>query len=60
MASGTEAISNRHNHTGAVRDRQLSEGAAEVKPTINVLFTSGYAEKSIIHDGRFDSQALRS
>jgi hypothetical protein len=24
------------------------------------LFTSGYAEKSIIHDGRFDSQARRA
>jgi hypothetical protein len=39
---------------GAVGGRKLSEGAAEIKPAIKVLSTSGYAEKSVVHDGRFD------
>ncbi|HEY8033790.1 MAG TPA: CHASE3 domain-containing protein [Methylocella sp.] len=65
-ASGAEAISILEKGTaidilftdiimpGAVSGRKLAERAAEIKPGIRILFTSGYAENSIFHNGRLD------
>ena len=65
-ASGAEAISILEKGTaidilftdiimpGAVSGRKLAEQAAEIKPGIKILFTSGYAENSIFHNGRLD------
>lgn len=40
---------------GGINGRQLSEQALKVRPDIKVLFTSGYSENAIIHNGRLDS-----
>ena len=40
---------------GKVRSRDLARRAAEIVPAISVLFTSGYTENGIIHDGRLDA-----
>jgi signal transduction histidine kinase/ActR/RegA family two-component response regulator len=65
-ASGAEAISILEKGTpiallftdivmpGTVSGRKLAERAAEIKPAIKVLFTSGYAENSIVHNRRLD------
>ena len=34
--------------------RQLCEEARKLRPTLKVLFTSGYARNAIVHDGRLD------
>ena len=34
--------------------RQLAEHAARLRPQLKVLYTSGYAEGGIVHDGRID------
>jgi signal transduction histidine kinase/FixJ family two-component response regulator len=65
-ASGAEAISILEKGTpidllftdivlpGTVSGRKLAERAAKIVPSIKVLFTSGYAENSIVHNGRLD------
>jgi len=37
-----------------VNGRQLCEEARKLRPTLKVLFTSGYARNAIVHDGRLD------
>jgi PAS domain S-box-containing protein len=40
---------------GPVRSRELANEAQRLKPGLPVLFTSGYTEDSIVHDGRLDA-----
>ena len=39
---------------GGINGRQLSEQALRIHPDMKVLFTSGYSENAIIHNGRLD------
>ncbi len=39
---------------GAVSGRHLAERAVEIVPGLKVLFTSGYTENAIVHNGRLD------
>jgi CheY-like chemotaxis protein len=39
---------------GTISGRQLAERAIETVPTLKVLFTSGYTENAIVHNGRLD------
>ncbi len=39
---------------GAISGRQLAERALDIVPTLKVLFTSGYTENAIVHNGRLD------
>jgi CheY-like chemotaxis protein len=40
---------------GTISGRQLAERAIETVPTLKVLFTSGYTENAIVHNGRLDA-----
>jgi len=40
---------------GHVRSPDLARHARELLPQVQILFTSGYAEDAIVHDGRLDS-----
>jgi PAS domain S-box-containing protein len=39
---------------GGINGRQLSEEARRRRPALKVLFTSGYAQHAVVHDGRLD------
>jgi signal transduction histidine kinase/ActR/RegA family two-component response regulator len=39
---------------GPVSGRQLAEEARKIDPALPILFTSGYTENAIIHNGRLD------
>lgn len=39
---------------GGMNGRQLGEEARRLRPTLKVLFTSGYARNAIVHEGRLD------
>ena len=39
---------------GGINGRQLSEEARRRRPSLKVLFTTGYARNAIVHDGRLD------
>jgi CheY-like chemotaxis protein len=39
---------------GAISGRELAERAVQVVPGLKVLFTSGYTENAIVHNGRLD------
>ncbi|WP_185973702.1 response regulator [Ferrovibrio terrae] len=39
---------------GGMNGRQLSEAARRRWPALKVLFTSGYAQHAVVHDGRLD------
>ena len=39
---------------GGMNGRQLAEEARKRRPTLKVLFTTGYARNAIVHDGRLD------
>ena len=43
---------------GAMNGRQLAEHALKFRPSIKVLYTSGYSENAIVHDGRLDPDVL--
>jgi signal transduction histidine kinase/ActR/RegA family two-component response regulator len=39
---------------GPIGGRKLAERATEIRPALKVLFTSGYTENAIVHNGRLD------
>lgn len=39
---------------GGMGGRKLAEQARKIRPEIAILFTSGYTENSIVHEGRLD------
>jgi signal transduction histidine kinase/ActR/RegA family two-component response regulator len=39
---------------GPIGGRKLAERAVEIRPVLKVLFTSGYTENAIVHNGRLD------
>jgi PAS domain S-box-containing protein len=43
---------------GSMNGRQLSDAVRKDRPDLKVLFTSGYTEDAIIHQGRLDSGVL--
>lgn len=43
---------------GSINGRRLAVKARKRRPSLKVLFTSGYAENALIHDGRLDADAL--
>lgn len=40
---------------GGMNGKQLADAALALRPDLKVLFTSGYTEKGIVHNGRLDS-----
>jgi nitrogen-specific signal transduction histidine kinase len=40
---------------GGMTGRQVADAAKRQRPTLKVLFTSGYTENSIVHHGRLDT-----
>jgi signal transduction histidine kinase/FixJ family two-component response regulator len=43
---------------GSMNGRQLADEALRRRPTLKVLFTSGYTENTVIHYGRLDAGVL--
>ncbi len=43
---------------GPVSTRELARRAQEAQPNLAILYTSGYTENAIIHDGRLDEDVL--
>ena len=39
---------------GGMSGREVAEEASQLRPGLKVLYTSGYAENAIVHDGRLD------
>ncbi|QYK40115.1 MAG: PAS domain S-box protein [Paracoccaceae bacterium] len=39
---------------GGITGRELADEATQLRPGLKVLFTSGYTENSIVHNGRLD------
>lgn len=39
---------------GGLGGRELAEAACKIQPSLKVLYTSGYTENSIVHQGRLD------
>jgi two-component SAPR family response regulator len=40
---------------GPVSSRVLADRAQELRPAMKILFTSGYTENTIVHNGRLDA-----
>ncbi|MBL8706421.1 MAG: CHASE3 domain-containing protein, partial [Rhodospirillales bacterium] len=43
---------------GPIKTRDLTRRAKELIPSVAVLYTSGYTENAIIHDGRLDDDVI--
>jgi len=39
---------------GPFNGRQLSDEARKIRPDVKTLFTTGYAQNAIVHQGRLD------
>ena len=44
--------------TGTMNGKQLADYLQKKRPELKVLFTSGYTENAIVHNGRLDSGVL--
>jgi DNA-binding NtrC family response regulator len=40
--------------TGGMNGRQLADEAVKMRPGLKVLFTTGYTQNAIVHQGRLD------
>ena len=38
--------------------RQLADAVKQLRPSIGILYTSGYSENAIVHHGRLDAGVL--
>jgi CheY-like chemotaxis protein len=66
VGNGTEALAVLHDGAvfdllftdvimpGGMNGRQLADAVRALRPQLPVLFTSGYAENAIVHNGRLD------
>ena len=43
---------------GAVTTRELARRAKDLRPQIKILYTSGYTQNAIVHNGRLDDDAF--
>jgi CheY-like chemotaxis protein len=43
---------------GSMNGRELADAALQPRPALKVLFTSGYSDEAIIHQGRLDAGVL--
>ena len=43
---------------GSMNGRQLAAAALKIRPALKVLFTSGYTESVMVHNGRLDPGVL--
>ena len=43
---------------GGMSGRQLAEEAEKIRPGLKVLYTSGYTDDTIMHQGRLDPDVL--
>jgi FixJ family two-component response regulator len=43
---------------GAINGRQLADKAQQRRASLKILYTSGYSNAAIIHDGRLDDGVL--
>jgi CheY-like chemotaxis protein len=69
VSNGPEALASVRQHDdfdlvftdvvmpGGLNGRQLAEEISRFRPTLPVLFTSGYADNAIVHHGRLDPGA---
>ncbi|WP_372921987.1 response regulator, partial [Roseovarius sp.] len=39
---------------GGMNGRQIAEAAVEIRLDLKVLYTSGYSDNAVVHDGRLD------
>ena len=43
---------------GAISTREFTRRAQEMHPRVRVLYTSGYTQNAIVHNGKLDDDAL--
>ena len=43
---------------GAISTREFTRRAQEMHPRIRILYTSGYTQNAIVHNGKLDDDAL--